>query len=723
MHSSGSIGHNAAKALLIAAFLFLPAVAASTETPDGVSISDHACPASEYLDQGVHARGWKGELTLSCAREIYARARLPHAYPLPWISGYRISIPEVKTFLMTSGAGLHLQGAVIVGGLNFAALEAPALPDNEVAKYRRTSKYPRVNPPDLRVIGRESSLSIINSTFERTKGRDGVSLQLSNVLFKSTVYIIDSDMEEDVIADGAIFDGQLLIESSRFTRGLSLEGSTLLDAVISESEIQRDLSMNSALLAGWLKINHAVVGGSARFEGVVAVTRSRFTITHSEIKGNFTIERAKLDVALELQDLKFESTAQFGFATFAKDLILSQCRFEGVAHFVGTDVYGKVSLRQSKFNDLVDFRDTSIATLDWDNTGAPLIVRARVDVRDARSITRLVIADTAFDGTVDFSGATLGSARFSASATPGTFFRSVTFAQPVRFIGTTFSGLTEFSDVHFSSMADFTTAKFQLTLEKGRPVFLFDDVDFGSLKLSWKQMPSPDKWANERAELNTWGRESLPKWVSERLPPPHPVALNRAPTLGALESAFRAQGNLDDANISHFHLEVARSDSELHGSDWRLAASAWLNRWTWGWFAGYGTRADRVLCTALLLWLMGSLFFARSAHFYVAAPDAGGKEGIGLHLLKLPPQFVSRDAAARVEQSRWRIPLAAQFSLLLLLKIGNAQLRISPPHSRLLLTMLWIEWLLGYPMLAALVITLSNTQPILQGLIRALFGH
>lgn len=81
----------------------------------------------------------------------------------------------------------------------------------------------------------------------------------------------------------------------------------------------------------------------------------------------------------------------------------------------------------------------------------------------------------------------------------------------------------------------------------------------------------------------------------------------------------------------------------------------------------------------------------------------------------------AQSSAANSTRS-YRFFLAMQVASLLLLKVGKLSLRVIPIGSgHTLVTGLWAAWAIGYYLLAIFVVTLANTQPVINGLVKSLF--
>jgi hypothetical protein len=62
--------------------------------------------------------------------------------------------------------------------------------------------------------------------------------------------------------------------------------------------------------------------------------------------------------------------------------------------------------------------------------------------------------------------------------------------------------------------------------------------------------------------------------------------------------------------------------------------------------------------------------------------------------------------------------VAMRLSIVLLLKVGRRDTEV---EGKLMKSIVWIEWVFGYYLLAVLVITLKNTVPIINSLISGVF--
>lgn len=523
-----------------------------------------------------------------------------------------------------------------------------------------------------------------------------------------------------------------------------------------------------------LRVRRADFRGRARFGGVALLKRSRFDAVifrddvnfsgarslglfrffRTTIDGELSFRRALFCDRLSMVRVRANSPADFSSSIFFKRLSLSGVRFVRSVQFRRARLPEGIRVDGGRLGTYADFSAARIGYFDMRHRGSRAVVTARLDFRRAR-IDRVLIANATFTQEVDFSDAVIGEAPGEEAADPrrdrsslcparksatvagasktprdagavryGLSLINVTFEDGAGFLRARLPLSAEFRRVKFRGPADFTDARFVSAGPGGRSEeFGFSYVDLGTdTRIRWAQLPALKYWKQ---------RDGLQPLSS---------------VLGGLEKYFRGREQLGDANAAYRHFEAMRR-AELSAaasaalgakgvSVWRalltpdlldfvtlpelreaLAAEAkWL---FWGLPAGYGTRIWRLLLVALAIQLIFALLYY-TLGTVARRLDGRAHAGSWLRLFDFPDRYLGEfdgEEPAPVVRRRFRDAFWA--SLLLTFKLGRAEVRIHGGTAVRLLVRL--QWLIGYFILAAIVLTLGKTQPAVGALVGYLF--
>jgi hypothetical protein len=315
-----------------------------------------------------------------------------------------------------------------------------------------------------------------------------------------------------------------------------------------------------------------------------------------------------------------------------------------------------------------------------------------------------------------------------------TVFRFVTFEGNAYFLRTAFCGRTSLERVIFYKDANFTDATFQNYQALGRPGFSLSYVNVMTLRLKWSQLPSPGSWVQnsqppeKRIQSFLKGKEA----GGEPLEPLSEV-------LKSLEANFRRQNQLGDANDAYYHLKRAElQEAREDLSFWqRLPLEAeWL---LLGILCGYGTGFWTVVSWtlgfnvlfSLIYWTTGDLQRHRAPeiardftfkwrlwdfpHVYITPKESSAEQQNATNTELLTEKAPTSDAARKF----WD---ALRFSSGILFKLGYRDTTVSSCIGKYdLRWIVAVEWVLGFYLLALLIYTLTNTQPLLNKLIQGVF--
>lgn len=359
--------------------------------------------------------------------------------------------------------------------------------------------------------------------------------------------------------------------------------------------------------------------------------------------------------------------------------------------------------------------------------------------------------DLVFASDVDFSDAVFGisipeSDEARETADPGgtmspgrgdgtTLFRYVTFEGGTYFVRTRFGGPLSLETVSFRGFSDWREAGFAAEDEEG-PLLALSYVNFSETNLRWKQLPPIRRWTTGAERLRSFLelRAERLRHLLERSPQApenggeleetrHPLQ-PRSQVLQDLETIFRRQNHLEDANQAHYHLKRAGlKEARQH--------QTWVDRWPlelewagWGLSSGYGTRLSWIIGWCLLFVLGFALIFTAFGVIHrQQAPESDHDFSLRLRLLELPRSYLQDTRAHEPVNPRLeKFINALRLSAVIFFKVGYRDTRISGRGGGSLLG--WIvalEWLIGFFLIGILLVTLTNTQPVLHSLLSQLF--
>jgi uncharacterized protein YjbI with pentapeptide repeats len=598
-------------------------------------------------------------------------------------------------------------------------------------------------------------------THAKAAGISGLHVVRPALRFTETIFLWSRGQYLSLNAPQTLFKGKLELRNITIGR----EGD------------YGEKDFRGAIFSGNVEFDHVTLSGLCNMSGAIAAGEFRFSNINA---GGLSFERmrferkasfAHLSANLNYQDAIFEREASFsgdiqGVRNSRTDLSapvkLIRTRFRGPAFFREATVTGTVDMTEAVFEELaslqgsrfleslkltsvtfrgfLDFRAARIQELYFRNDALTL-VEGRGDFRNAE-IANLRFKDVVFTHDVDFSDATLGASptmkergtsqaphaeEASADAVDGkeeigtTSLRFVTFEGNAYFLRTKFFGKIYFEDVSFQKMADFTEARLP-SRDHESQVFLFSFVRFAELLLRWRQLPPTSQWIDFE--------DVAPGHPEDRGARVEPLSH----VLRKFEASFRARNLLADANEAHLsaklvELAEARRQKTVRQ---RLGIEAeWL---FWGIPCGYGTRIWRILGSASVICLLFALVFAKCGVQRRLFPENTSEFDLRLRLLDIPRQYLASPLAApaasapvegaseTIAEKGSRLVDALRFSAVLLFKIGYRDTIISGKVGPLDVKYLVIfEWALGFYFLAAITVTLTNTQPLINKLISGLF--
>jgi uncharacterized protein YjbI with pentapeptide repeats len=584
-----------------------------------------------------------------------------------WVDGFVIDGNDVMRIIDKTNYDIKIKNSVIKGGLNFISFPIRKVVPNGID----------IHDTDIDSI-------VLSFPFD--------TLFIKPVIFAGVTFSGKADFSGakfNAMFMNAKFNGDVYFTSATFNGDVDFSKATFSGAI----------NFTSATFNGDVDFSRAIFIGDTEFFGVT-------------FNGN-----------VHFKGTTFNGNADFYLATVSGNAAFDGALFQKAAYFRYTTFLKILSLDLIKIKEYADFRDATINQLRFYSKVNPVIIESNVDFRKSK-ITEAHFEDIIFEKDVDFSDATFGC----------TVFKFITFQSDASFIRTDLHGWFALERVNFKKEANFTGADFKGSSGKNQERFSLSYVNFHNLILNWEQLPHPNCWirasdgriqsfvdlenainaqdainALKEATGNTEGEESK----EEPLQPLSEV-------LKDLETNFRKSGQLYDANEAYFFSKEAELQEASSEFFWRKV-SRWLEWFGWGIWAGYGVRIWRVIswCVAFNLLFTFAYFLGKPARKF----KVGGERDFSFKpgILESPRNFITTASDARTKNDALkRLWDSFCLSVVVLFRFGYRDITIS---GRLFGVkykyIVWTEWSLGFPLLAFFVITLSNTQPILNKLISA----
>ena len=483
--------------------------------------------------------------------------------------------------------------------------------------------------------------------------------------------------------------------------------------------------------------------------GLAHIVKNRIDITNSEIRSD-CINRFSINATATLfvkdnsyrnvvfsgeavfRAATFSSLADFSLTTFNKLANFQAATFSGEAYFRRTSFPDALDLRSSKFKKYLDFRNAKIRRLNFNSHIRPTILRGRIDFRKSM-ISEAHFQDIIFENDVDFSdvqfGIPIGTKKDKRLAV---IFRFITFQSDAYFIGTKFCGDTAFESVTFKKDSNFTNAIFKDKKSEGKGKFSLSYLNFKNLFIKWDQLPNIKCWVTdssgriksfveikeEQKKKAESGQQRRDEIKDEEMEPLSHV-------FKGLEANFRTINQLSDANQAYYHRKKAELKETKKRDDFWLTTQREAEWIFWGIPCGYGTKIYWIIGWSALIILLFAVIYSIKGELNRQPHQETKKEfNFKLRLLDSPKEYCSKNSMVEVKNHSARNFInALRFSAVILFKVGYRDTTISGKILGIdYKYILWLEWVLGYYIFIALVVTLWNTMPIfIRSLITGLF--
>jgi hypothetical protein len=514
-------------------------------------------------------------------------------------------------------------------------------------------------------------------------------IDLNGTQWKTDCSFNFANLETEAHFENNMFEGPAYFAGTHFKGFLNLSGSAFQqDAVFTGATFQSDLDGRR------MKCEKRAHFSKAEFQGETTLSEAKFG-QNADFSGAIFYREASFSEA------KFGQNADFSSAEFHADANFSKATFQQNANFSIVQCLGQLEMSSCTYGNIANFSKSNIATLQCRENA-----RFMGDTSFLRAtISTLIVEDTEFNGEADFSGATFGPSSKPKRVPFPIQFKALWFKETVHFSAANFRASTLFENIKFSKTANFSGVTFNRDPDQR---YRFIRFDFTDLRVRWQDMPDPElwEWAGDLAE------------EKER----------KSEVLKSLESLFRKNGQLSDANDIFYH----RMDIELTEQRDTEPLYKWLPSQIFWYFCkglcGYGTSLWLILFWCIVIDLSFTLIYYKiePQRLPLSVPQADNT--FRLRLLDFPRSYFA-DGAAAITQ---RKPLekfwdAFLLSTVLLIKIGYRDTKIKEgslfgrPNFLSYKNIVRVEWGLGYILLAAFVITLSNTFPLVNRLLSGVF--
>ena len=345
--------------------------------------------------------------------------------------------------------------------------------------------------------------------------------------------------------------------------------------------------------------------------------------------------------------------------------------------------------------------------------------------------------DIIFENDVDFSdvkfGIPLKEVKTEGKLT--TVFRYVTFESDAYFIRTEFHSNTAFERIKFKGDANFTDIAFKDFKRGDAKKFSLSYLTFKHLLLSLDDLPDIQHWVRDdkdriRSFVDAEEDNMAKPTGGENLQPLPKV-------LYSLEEVFHSQNNLNDANKAYYYRKIIELENTrlMKFEDTSKKITFWQRVWnevewySWGLPCGYATSWKKIVFCCSLFYMFFVILYSTGGKLTKTYQEEEGEFRLRLFVLPIKylfheseGDFVPNEYVIDHKKGWGKFISALKFSMVIFFKIGYIDTKISGKILRIdAKYFVWAEWVIGYWLLAALVVTLSNTLPIVHRLISGIF--
>lgn len=676
------------------------------------------------------------------------------------VEGYVIKGDDLIEIMKETNHDIRIKTSIIVGGIHFTKLPAEpprreSLPldwDEKEKDYLIKEKARYKHLQDIIHVG--NRIEIEDSEIEPDT-KESYSIDARSTLFhkkcsfRGTTFVGEADFCWSVFSEEgefsyATFREGINIQSAFFRKYARFHASTFVEQASFRLTIFRK---GAEFFPAKFKDRADFFGtkffGSAGF--FVATFMKDADFQHSTFGNNASFSlatfhgKASFSYAWFGDDADFIQTVfgeetDFSDTHFHKNVAFRSAIFSKLAYFKGLWVGNTLDLRLCHIEEYGDFRDARITRLNFNCSSSPTTISGRIDLRNA-IVSEAHFEDIVFEKDVDFSDVVFLSPNDrSPNRNPYvSVFRFVTFDSDALFIRTKFLGDIAFERVRFNRDANFRNANL-----KGRKIsyerkICLSYLSYNNLILEWEQLPDLECWISKtenriksfsdiesREEAFKRTKEGLRKVRKQGIDVLEPLS----EVLRSLELNFRNKGSLKDANEAFFHLKIAELSEARQEKDFLDRILKEVEYVFWGRPCGYGTKVLWILAWCVFFDLLFAIIFSVKGDLKRQPHPITKKEfTFKQRLFDFPKQYLTQTSLLEIgNESVRKFINALRFSSVLLFKIGYRDTTISGKLLRIdYIYIVWIEWALGFYLLACLAVTLSNTLPVVNRLITGMF--
>ena len=676
-------------------------------------------------------RGYKGNISKEKILSTFINGKC--------VVGHVIKGDDIIEIIKATDHEIRISASIIEGGLNFTKLPRKSLSRElreKVKVWDTQEKIALVFPHDETCHGLahivKNRIDITNSEI-RSDSINRFSINATATLFfKHNSY------------RNVVFSGEAVFRAATFSSWAGFQ----------EATFSGKADFRAATFGGWADFQEATFGGWADFlwstfsfmADFRAATFSGLAVFHKAAFGGAEFQEAAFsglaDFSLttfggytDFRAATFGGLADFSLTTFNKLANFQAATFSDEAYFRRTSFPDALDLSSSKFKKYLDFRNAKIRRLNFNSHIRPSILRGRIDFRKSM-ISEAHFQDIIFENDVDFSdvqfGIPIGTKKDKRLAV---IFRFITFQSDAYFIGTKFCGDTAFERVTFKKDSNFTNAIFKVKKSEGKGKFSLSYLNFKNLFIKWDQLPNIKCWVTdssgriksfveikeEQKKKAESGQQRRDEIKDEELEPLSHV-------FKGLEANFRTINQLSDANQAYYHRKKAELKETKKRDDFWLTTQREAEWIFWGIPCGYGTKIYWIIGWSALITLLFAVIYSikgelnRRPH-----PETKQEFNFKQRIFDLPKEYYSKNSMVVVKNHSARKFIrkfinALRFSAAILFKVVYRDTTISGKILGIYKYILWLEWVLGYYILIALVATLWNTMPIfIKSLITGVF--
>ncbi len=458
-----------------------------------------------------------------------------------------------------------------------------------------------------------------------------------------------------------------------------------------------------------------------KFHGNVRFNNSTFTekqeFRNIQISGKTNFFKTIHNNILSFRETHFQEHVRITEAVFSSIVSFDDIRADNLFLISDNRVEFYLKISGSAFNSIFRIRNCEINSFFLGDRETPTVFSKPFELQN--SDVRLArLRDVTFQGKADFTDTVFGTNKSKES---GIQFLSVLFNRDVDFIRTVFAGKSVFYQTRVKENADFTNAAFDFDDAKSQKSLVLSYFNLNKARLNWSQLPPIQHWTTKKPVISKSGIAQT-KAKGQTQSDENQQSLSSV--LRSFEILFKRQQQPKDANQAHHNMKLAiLQESQTNGWDFdRFLAE--IEGKTWGLISDYGTNLGSTLAWCLGICALFAFAYLGIAEFSDTESKAINKDvSIKARLTDLPSLYLLTKEE-EVKYSNNRYTKAFWLSFVLLLKIGSRHAIAAPKTAnleRLLKTIIRLEWAIGYALLFILLMTLANTQPLLNKLFAGIF--